>query len=157
MARNTTNFTVTDDGRDKGKVFLLTEMAASQGEAWAMRVLMALAASNVEVPPDLLRAGMAGMAQLGIRALAGLKWEVAEPLLAEMWECVQIIPDMSKPHIVRTLVDEDIEEILTRVKLRAAVWSLHMDFLKAVAPLISGGSQAPASKKRSPNTKMSRQ
>lgn len=155
MARNTTNFTVVDDGRDKGKVFLLTEMAASRAESWAMRVLMALAASNAELPPGFEKAGMAGLAQMGIKAMAGLKWETAEPLLAEMWECVQIVPDAAKPHIVRTLIDEDIEEIATRVKLRIAIWTLHTGFLTAVAPSISGISPA-ASKKRSPNTKTSR-
>ena len=36
MARNVVNYTATD-GRDKGKVFLLTEMSARQGEEWAMR------------------------------------------------------------------------------------------------------------------------
>ena len=96
--------------------------------------------------------GMAGMAEVGIKALSGLKWEVAEPLLAEMWQCVQIMPDPSKPHVVRNLIEEDIEEISTRVKLRAEVWKLHTGFLKAVAPSISGGSPAAASKRGSRNT-----
>jgi hypothetical protein len=99
------------------------------------------------------RMGMAGMAEIGIRALSGLKWEVAEPLLAEMWSCVQIMPDPSKTHLVRNLIEEDIEEITTRVKLRAEVWKLHTGFLKAVVHSISGGSRAAAaSKKGSRNT-----
>ena len=157
MARATANYTVTDEGRDQGKVFVLTEMPASRAESWAMRALLALMAGGVEVPEGFERMGMAAMAEIGIKALAGLKWEVAEPLLAEMWSCVQIMPDSSKPHIVRNLIEEDIEEIATRIKIRAEVWKLHTGFLKAVAPSISGQSPVAASKKRTPSTKTSRQ
>ena len=154
MARATANYTVTDEGRDQGKVFVLTEMPASKAEAWAMRALLALMAGGVEVPEGFdERMGMAGMAEVGLKAIAGLKWEVAEPLLAEMWSCVQIMPDSSKPHVVRNLIEEDIEEITTRIKLRAEVWKLHTGFLKAVAPLNSGGSLAAAGKKAGPNIK----
>lgn len=153
MARNTANYTVQDEGRDQGKVFVLTEMPASRAESWAMRALLALMAGGVEVPPGFDRMGMAAMAEMGIKALVGLKWEVAEPLLAEMWSCVQIMPDPSKPHVIRNLIEEDIEEITTRIKLRAEVWKLHTGFLKAVAPSISEGSRpAAASKKGSRNT-----
>ena len=67
------------------------------------------------------------------------------------------MPDPSKPHVVRNLIEEDIEEITTRLKLRGEVWKLHTGFLKAVAPSISGGSLAAASKKGSRNMKTSPQ
>ena len=153
MARSTVNYTVQDEGRDSGKVFVLTEMPASRAESWAMRALLALMAGGVEVPPGFDRMGMAAMAEMGIKALVGLKWEVAEPLLAEMWSCVQIMPDPTKPHVIRNLIEEDIEEITTRIKLRAEVWKLHTGFLKAVVHSISEGSRpAAASKKGSRNT-----
>lgn len=152
MARTVSNYTVTDEGRDNGKVFVLTEMPASRAESWAMRALLALMAGGVEVPEGFERMGMAAMAEMGIKALAGLKWEVAEPLLAEMWECVQIMPDPSKPHVVRALIEQDIEEVATRLKIRGEIWKLHTGFLKAVAPSISGGSPAAARKKASRNT-----
>lgn len=157
MARQTANYTVTDDGRDRGKVFVITEMPASKAESWAMRALLALMAGGVEVPDGFERMGMAGMAEVGLRALTGLKWEVAEPLLAEMWGCVQIMPDPSKPHVVRALIEEDIEEVVTRIKLRAEVWKLHTDFLKAVAPSISGQAAAAGGPQRSRNTRTSPQ
>ena len=153
MARKTTTYTVTDEGRDRGKVFLLTELAASKAESWAMRSILALMAGGVQMPEGFERMGMAGMAEVGIRALSGLKWEIAEPLLAEMWECVQAIPDPGKPHVVRALIEEDIEEIATRIKLRAEIWKLHVDFFKAVAPLTSDESQATAGKKGTPSIK----
>jgi hypothetical protein len=69
-----------------------------------------------------------------------------------MWECVQIMPDPSKPHVVRALIEQDIEEVATRLKIRGEIWKLHTGFLKAVAPSISGGSKAAASKRGSRNT-----
>lgn len=153
MARNTINYTVTDDGRDKGKTFVLTEMPASKAEAWATRAILALLSNNVQLPDGFERMGMAGMAEVGIKALSGLTWDSVEPLLAEMWDCVQIMPDPSKPHVVRPLIEEDVEEIPTRVKIRAEVWKLHVGFLKAVAPLNFGGSPVAATgKKSSQNT-----
>ena len=136
MARKSTNYTVTDDNRDKGKVFVITELPAARAESWAFRAILALMEGGVELPPGFERMGMAGIAELGIRALSHLRWEVAEPLLAEMWECVQIMPDPAKPHVVRPLIDQDIEEVMTRIKIRAEVWKLHTDFLSAVAASI---------------------
>ena len=152
MARSTINYTVQDEGRDQGKTFVLTELPASRAEAWAMRAILALMAGGIEVPEGFERMGMSAMAEIGIKALSGLKWEVAEPLLEEMWACVQIMPDSSKPHVVRNLIEQDIEEIATRIKLRAEVWKLHVDFLKAVAPSISSESKATVRKKDSQNT-----
>lgn len=133
MARAVENYKVTDQNRDFGKVFVLTELPASRAEAWAARAILALMASGVDLPENFERLGMAGMAELGIRALSGLKWEVAKPLLDEMFECIQIMPDPNKPHVVRPLIEQDIEEISTRGKLRMEVWKLHTGFLKAVA------------------------
>lgn len=152
MARSTINYTVLDEGRDKGKTFVLTEMAASRAESWAMRAILALIAGGVELPEGFERMGMAGMAEVGIKALSGLRWEVAEPLINEMWTCIQIMPDSSRPHVIRNLIEEDVEEVMTRVKLRAEVWKLHTGFLKAAAPSNSGESPASAKRKSSRNT-----
>ena len=139
MARKVLDYTITEDGRDKGKVFRITEMSAAKAEAWATRVLLALLGSNPEFPESISDLGMAQLAELGFKALSGLKWELAEPLLAEMFECVSVIPDPSKPMIVRALAydDSDIEEIMTRIKLREQIFKLHTDFLKAVVPSTS--------------------
>lgn len=150
MARHTTTYVVTDEGRDKGKHFLITEMSASKAESWAMRALMALMGSNVDLPEGFETLGMAGLAQVGFKGLSQLSWNVAEPLLAEMLECVQVIPDRHKPSVVRPILDEDydIEEITTRLKLRMEVWSLHTDFLKAVAPSLVEKAKAAGKQSR---------
>jgi hypothetical protein len=152
MARKIATYTVSDEGRDKGKVFILTEMPASQAESWAMRALLALMNGNVELPPGFESMGMAGMAEMGIRALAGLSWHVAGPLLDEMWQCVQIQPDPANAKIIRALIEEDIEEIKTRVMIRAEIWKLHTDFLKGVARFAFANKQAAESQSDSQST-----
>jgi hypothetical protein len=127
MARKTKEITITDSGRDQGKKFILTEMLAAQAETWAIRVFLALAKSGVEIPEDVQGSGFAGIASLGLQALGSVSWDLAEPLLKEMMDCVQIQPSVG---ITRKIVDnsEDIEEIGTRIKLRGEVFSLHVDF-----------------------------
>ena len=132
MARKTTEFTVTTEGRDKGKTFQITEMPAAQVEAWAMRALLALMASGEDMPEGFELNGMAGIAEKGLKALSKLKWDVAAPLLEEMMECVKVIPDVMRPQVVRGLIESDIEEVSTRIQLRIEVWKLHTDFLQAV-------------------------
>lgn len=128
MARRTQSYTVTDEGRDLGKVFVITEMPASQAERWAMRALMALAQSGLDLPDDVQAMGMAGVAALGFQALAGIDFEKAEPLLQEMFECVKVVPDPSRTEVVRSLIETDVEEVVTRLKLRKEIFSLHVDF-----------------------------
>ena len=146
MARKTAMYAIETEGRDKGKVFFLTELPASRGEDWAARVILALMASGVNLPDDFASLGMAGLAQLGLRALAGLKWDVAKPLLAEMFDCIELIPDPKKTHVRRPLIDdpEDIEEIRTRLELRMEVWKLHMGFLEAAFQSLDVGVREAA-------------
>ncbi len=132
MARKELVHVITAEGRDKGKIFHLKEMPASKAEAWAFRLFLALANTSVQLPPNLTALGFAGVAQLGIRMLSGLKWEAAKPLLEEMFECVQIQRDPGTLFLVKP-TDDDIEEPATRVELRVEVWKLHTDFLKAAA------------------------
>lgn len=155
MALKTKVVTVVEEGRDKGKVFLLTEMAARPAEKWAARAFLALAHSGLEVPGYVAGSGMAGLAILGFRALGGVAWAEAEPLLDEMMLCVKAMPDPGNPMVVRALVDrgmdgDDIEEVRTRLFLRSEVFALHTGFSLADVPSIltppgtgtSAGSQS---------------
>lgn len=151
MARKTLLYTVTDDNRDRGKTFLITEMSAARAESWAMRALLALMEGGVEIPEGIERMGLAGIAKVGLQALSRLSWEKAKPLIDEMLDCVQIVPDPSKPHVVRPLIESDIEEITTLAKLRIEVWKLHTDFLTAAAPSTSQESGAAARPRKGRN------
>jgi len=140
MARKTKIVQISDENRDKGKCFLIREMPATQAEKWAARAFLALAKSGVEIPDDIANAGLAGIAAMGIRALGGMTFADAEPLLDEMFNsCVAVIPDPAKPEIFRgaggigALIEDDIEEVATRLKLRKEVFSLHTGFFQNAA------------------------
>jgi hypothetical protein len=68
------------------------------------------------------------VARLGVQAFGGLPWEKAEPLIEEMFKCISILPDPSKPSVTRVLIEDDIEEVTTRLKLRIELFKLHMSF-----------------------------
>ena len=126
--RKTAIVRIDDENRDKGKVFLLTEMPASQAEKWAERALLALMRSGIDVPDDLSKQGMAGIVSVGLRLFGGVSFQEMGPLLDELMACVQITPDPHHPEIVRRLIEEDIEEVATRIKLKAEVYKLHTNF-----------------------------
>ncbi len=142
--RKTATITIDAEGRDKGKTFFLREMSASQAEKWAARAFLGMAKAGVEIPDDIASTGLAGIATVGFRAIGGMGFELAEPLLDEMFQCVQIIPDPSKPNVIRPLVEDDIEEVATRLKLRKEIFGLHVDFSKAGALFNSASSPAQA-------------
>jgi len=135
MARKITTFAVDAEGRDKGKRFLLTEMPASQSEMWALRAFTALARAGVELPDGFQAQGMAALAVMGVRALSALPFQELQPLLDELFTCVERVPDLSQPQFSRKLIEDDIEEIATRLRLRLELLKLHFDFFAAASLL----------------------
>lgn len=132
MARKELFYTETA-GRDAGKVFYIREMSAAQAEWWAIRAGMAMARSGVELPNNFADMGIAAMAGTGLKMVSQIPPAEAKPLLDELMECVQCVPDASNQNVKRRLIDDDIEEIATRLKLRAEVFKLHVDFFQAAA------------------------
>ncbi|MDQ0018996.1 phage tail assembly chaperone [[Curtobacterium] plantarum] len=132
MARKELFYTETK-GRDAGKVFYIREMSATQAEWWAIRAGMAMARSGVDLPDNFADMGIAAMAGTGLKMVSQIPPAEAKPLLDELMECVQCVPDASNQNIKRRLIDDDIEEIATRLKLRAEVFKLHVDFFQAAA------------------------
>ncbi|MBN6820704.1 hypothetical protein JRF84_14065 [Methylobacterium organophilum] len=126
MARRETRITWSGEDRDNGKVFVLTEMSARQAEEWAGRALTTLTRAGAELPDEVLNGGMAAFAAMGVQALSGLQWDDISPLMDEMFSCVRIQPNPAQPTVVRDLVEDDIEEVLTRVSLRKEILLLHI-------------------------------
>lgn len=118
-------------GRDAGKHFLITEFSALRAEKWATRALLALASSGMDIPPEVVRMGAGAIVAVGFRAMLTMAFADAEPLLSEMLQCVQVMPDKSKPDVLRPLDDEDIEEVSTLLLLRSEVIELHTGFSPA--------------------------
>ena len=152
MARRFKLLTIDAEGRDKGKVFRLTEMPAYKAEKWAARALLALLASGLDVPDETAKAGLAGVASMGLGAFTRLEWEKTEPLMDEMMECVQFVPS---PGVVRSVMTQadDIEEVSTYLTLRREVLELHLGFSIADKLSISGMSaQAGATSLSAPTS-----
>jgi len=133
MARKEIDYSVDGDNRDTGKLFRITEMPSTEAEWWAIRAGLAMAKNGVEVPDNIADMGMHEMARIGLGMLTKVDPVDAKPLLDELMKCVKIIPDPSNRNIVRSLVDSDIEEVSTRLKLRAEVFKLHVGFSQAAA------------------------
>lgn len=127
--RHTIDVTISEEGRDKGKTFRITEMPAWRGEEWGMRVLLALTKAGADVPDPAM--GMAGIKMAGLQAMSGLSFTELKPLLDEMMECVVVVPNKNDLSVTRQLIEDDTEEVTTRLRLRAEVFNLHTDFLKA--------------------------
>jgi hypothetical protein len=143
MARKESRYSVTDEkSRDFGKVFLITEMPATQAEAWAYRAILALMRSGIEIPEDVKNSGMAGIASMGLSALSGIRWDDLKPLLEEMMACVQIIPNPKDERVVRRMIESDVEEPVTLASLKFEVFKLHTDFFDAASLLKSAGLRA---------------
>lgn len=142
MARRTREFTVSTVGsRDTGKTFRLTEMPADQGERWATRMMLALANAGAKIPEGVLEAGMSGLAAslpnmvvMGIRSLQGLQYAEVEPLLEEMFGCIQYLPPGGLPaQQIFPGINSQIEEVKTRLQLRYELLELHVGFSLADA------------------------
>lgn len=145
MALKSKTITIKSEGRDSSKTFLLTEMPAMRVEAWAMRAIMALQRSGSELfDEDATQGGVLTLVGAGFKALAGIAWDDAEPLLAEMMTCVRLIPDPAKPEVARPLVETDIEEVGTLLHLRSEVVELHVGF--SIAAALSALGQAARSR-----------
>ena len=154
MARKELDVVITADGRDRGKTFHIMEMSATRAEKWATRALLAIAHTGVDLGPNVMGQGMAGIAVAGIRALSSLRYEDAEPLLDELFTCVTIKPDARNPNVTRMLIEDDIEEVATRVQLKMEAINLHINFSQ-VAGLSTSGSAATTSESLSPNIQTS--
>lgn len=151
--RNIVDVTIHDEGRDKSKVFRITEMPASKAEEWALKAIMALTKAGVDVPAG---SGMAGIASVGLQALGTLNFPDVKSLLDEMFSCVARLPDPHNLSLVRPLVEDDTEEVATRLRLRAEVFTLHTGFSFAGAPSTTSSSGTPAATQRSRHRKTSR-
>lgn len=139
MPRKTTRLTIAEEGRDKGKSFVLNELPADQAERWFIRALFAIAKSDADVTPEVIAGGAASFAAWGLPALLQADYRDVEPLLAEMWQCVQYqhAPNIPLQDITEG-VNSQVEEVSTRFALRVAVMQLHLGFFIPEATPTSG-------------------
>lgn len=119
-----------DSGRDRGRRYLITEMPASAAEKWAVRAFLALGQSGVDIPDDVRAGGMAAFAAVGFQLLGRINFTEAEWLMDELMKCVQVIvpPAENALEVTRRLIESDIDEVRTRIRLKVEAFSLHVGF-----------------------------
>lgn len=142
MARRQLTVTIADDNRDKGKVFRITELPVIKAEEWALKALLVLGRSGVDLTPEALAGGFLTIGAMGLRALYGMNFVDAKPILDEMLDCIEILPDPNNRTVARKLVDGDIEEVATLFRLRREVLELHLGFKQG------GGNSQPSPKSK---------
>jgi len=132
--RKTQTIKIENEGRDKGKVFVIEEMPARQVERWERRALACMAQTGVEVPDDVRNAGFGAIIAMGLKALLGLHGPEVEALHDELMACVKVQPDPTR-EFTRAVIDEEIEEVKTILTLKDEVIKLHAGF--SVAAFLS--------------------
>lgn len=116
-----------EKGRDEGRTYLITEMPISKADNWAMRALFAIANGGVDLESVNPNMGMLGMANVAIKALAGIDPKVGIPLLDELLECVQVVSSGGNARAL--LLDSDVKDLTTMFTLRKEALAIHLDFL----------------------------
>ncbi len=126
--RHELTVTIPFDGRDKGKVFHITEWDAEKAETWGIRAIAAVAKSGRAIPEAIQGTGMMGIATMGLQAMMDIDTELVIGLLNELLDCVKYQPDPKQEAVRRPLIKDDIEEVKTRLFLKSEVFTLHTGF-----------------------------
>ena len=134
MARKTCRLTITDEGRDQNKTFVLTELPALDIERWTVRLVLALGKNGVNLPEVQADSGFAGIAGVLWVLIAQIGPADAEGLMATMLQGLKI--DEGK--ITREVTGDDIEEPDTLLQIRMAWVDLHAGFFAKGGRLIWG-------------------
>lgn len=134
MARQTVRVLIDADGRDKGGVFVLTEMPATEATDLCLRALQMIARGGVDIPAHIFQMGPAGVVTMGAGAiLAGLgktPWYEVKPLLDALLPCVTSWQpaEAVAPLQGWAVIKGQIEEPQTLLRLYEEVISLHLGF-----------------------------
>jgi hypothetical protein len=113
-------------------------MDAYSGQDWALRALLALAASGATLPEGALTNGWAGLATFGVTALLQAPYGALKPLLDEMltqakYEHRDTKGKATPPQPIIPGPNCPVEEIKTFLTLQVALFKLHTGFSLAVA------------------------
>lgn len=124
-----------EKGRDKGKTFLITEMAAIPADIWAHKLTEQAANSGVDLKNvDVLSLDtktMKGMIEIGsaiFTVLGKIPYETSRAMKFEMLdECVQIVPSSGQPRAC--IWDQEILDFQNFTILFGHAVGLHINFL----------------------------
>lgn len=133
MARK--EITITLDDRGNQLTFKIKEMPARKLEQWIIRAVLLLAGGGVELPDgaDIETAAqklMGNGASAIAKALGGLEYEKAEPLLDDLLTCCHKVID-ERGNTIALLpetVDAQIEDVRTLFTLRLEALKVNFSF-----------------------------
>ncbi|EPF2242207.1 hypothetical protein ACSP9K_000547 [Citrobacter werkmanii] len=131
MARKEIPFIVEEEGRDKGKEFLITEMSAWDADSLAQDIFRAMGDSNYSsIPADVITMGCAGLATVGLSVISASSPEVARQLRDRLMSTVDIIITSDGQRQQRKVNGSlDFEEVSTIRSLLDKVFQVNFDFL----------------------------
>lgn len=131
MARKEIPFIVEEEGRDKGKEFLITEMSAWDADTLAQDIFRAMGDSNYsQIPADVIAMGCAGLATVGLSVISASSPDVARQLRDRLMSTVDIVITHEGERQQRKVKGElDFEEVSTIRKLLDKVFQVNFDFL----------------------------
>ena len=131
MARKEIPFIVEEEGRDKGKEFLITEMSAWDADTLAQDIFRAMGDSNYsQIPADVIAMGCAGLATVGLSVISASSPDVARQLRDRLMSTVDIVITHEGARQQRKVKGElDFEEVSTIRTLLDKVFQVNFDFL----------------------------
>ncbi|MBY6247554.1 hypothetical protein [Citrobacter werkmanii] len=131
MARKEIPFIVEEEGRDKGKEFLITEMSAWDADSLAQDIFRAMGDSNYSnIPADVIAMGCAGLATVGLSVISASSPEVGRQLRDRLMSTVDIIITSEGQRQQRKVNGSlDFEEVSTIRSLLDKVFEINFNFL----------------------------
>ncbi|EMW3576444.1 hypothetical protein AAEY45_004130 [Yersinia enterocolitica] len=134
MSRKQITYTVEDEGRDKGKEFIITEMSAWDAEELSEEIYRAMGHGEFNsLPADVVSMGVAGLATVGVSVLAAAPASVSRPISDRILSTVEIVMTNEGKDITRSIKPIDFEEISTIRTLKDKVFELNFGFLSLAA------------------------
>lgn len=137
--------------RDDGKVFIVHEMPADQGERWCMRATELITKALGQTVPSPEQLNVGGAAQLASvqapeMALMSIARALVDPTLESLWDYIeyQHAPNVPARKVVQG-ENSDIEEIATRTRLRMEVLTMQTGFSGGAEPQTSAATQPQTS------------
>ena len=131
MARKEIPFIVEEEGRDKGKEFLITEMSAWDADTLSQDIFRAMGDSNYSsIPADVIAMGCAGLATVGLSVISASPPEVARQLRDRLMSTVdRIIINKGQRQQRKVNGPLDFEEVSTIRDLIDKVFEVNFSFL----------------------------
>lgn len=131
MSRKEIVYIVEDEGRDKGKEFVITEMSAWDADSLAQDIFRAMGDSEFSsIPPDVIAMGCAGLATVGLSVISASSPEVARALRDRLMSTVDIVITTDKTRNQRKVNGSlDFEEVATIRSVLDKVFQVNFNFL----------------------------